>query len=53
MNNEQKIQKVRELLLKYTTPRPQFTGFNAWTIAEQIVETITCEEEEQNETSML
>ena len=38
MTHEQKTQAVREILLKYTTPLPRYDGFNAWTIAELIVD---------------
>ena len=40
MDKDNKTQKVREILLKYTDPKGQYDGFNAWTIASMIIDAV-------------
>lgn len=40
MNQEKKVQAIRKLLLKYTNPREEIEGINAWTIALMILHAI-------------
>lgn len=40
-SSSQNIQSVKELLMKYTDPKPEYTGFSAHGLAEMIINAST------------